>query len=210
MPIERDRALRPGDILVTSELGYPLEVTFGGGRPAPLLERTITSAIPLRIIGLDARSGYSTATAGILPFDITRSPMDRVRAEIIVERKPTLSSLPMNSPEASQHIVSGVYELESNQWRWMGARAVFLLKPPPQPRPLGIGFYIPDNAPGRTITVSVDGKLLSRQSYPKPDSYVLETPPAMGSLITVEIDRTFSVPGDNRQLGMIVNEVGYR
>ncbi len=37
----------------------------------------------------------------------------------MIERKPTLTDLPMNAPEAEQQIVSGVYQLENGQWRWM-------------------------------------------------------------------------------------------
>jgi hypothetical protein len=210
MPVERERALRPGDVVVTSQLGYPVPVTTGGAQPVPLLERDITSTLPLRLIGIGARSGYSTASLGFLPFDIMTGPIDRVRADVLVERKPTLSNLPMNSPEAAQHIVSGVYELEDGKFRWMGKRAVLLLKPPAQPEPLAVKFYIPDNAPGRTVTVSVDGKQAARQTYDKPGAYTLETPPVAGSMVAVEIDQGFSVPGDNRQLGMILTEMRYR
>ena len=210
MPVERDRALRPGDIVVTSQLGFPVPLTTGGAQPVPLLERTIRSSIPLRLIGLDSKSGYSTASLGFRPFDISRGPIDRVRADVLVKRQPTLSDLPMNSPEAAQHIVSGVFELEDNRFRWMGRRAVFMLKPPPEPQPLLVHFYLPDNAPARAVTVSIDGKQVARQTYDKPGSYVLETPPATGSVVVVELDKTLSVPGDNRQLGMILTQVGYR
>jgi hypothetical protein len=210
MPVERGRALRPGDIVVTSQLGYPVPVTTGGAQPVPLLERAITSSLPLRLIGVGSRSGYSTASLGFLPFDIMTGPIDRVRADVLVKRQPTLSYLPMNSPEAPQHIVSGAYELEDNRFRWMGKRAVFLLKPPPQPEPLSVKFFIPDTAPGRTVTVSVDDKQVARRTYDKPGAYTLETSRANGSLVVVEIDEGFSVPGDNRQLGMILTEVGYR
>ena len=57
---------------------------------APLAAREIRPALPLRLIGLDSRSGYSTASKGFYPFGISSGPVDRVRAELVVERKPVL------------------------------------------------------------------------------------------------------------------------
>ena len=105
-PYNTNRPLRPGDIVVSSELFSP--VTFH--QPVVLLAALeIRPAIPLRLIGLDSRSGYSTSSRGLFPFGISTGPIDRLRAEKIVERHPTLSFLAMNLPEAEQQILSGIY-----------------------------------------------------------------------------------------------------
>ena len=204
MAVERGRALRPGDVIVSSDLGYPVPVTHGGGTPVPLLEREITAPLPLRIIGLGSRSGYSTASAGFRPFDIVAGPIDRVHAHVLVERKPTLSWLPMNHPEADAHIVSGVHQLEEGRWRWTNGRAVFLLQPPPAPRPFEARLYVPEQAKMTQIAVSIDGR---RFTFPRGAAVV--TPPVSGSVVSLEVDRTFSVPGDHRQLGVILTELGF-
>ena len=88
-------------------------------RPLPR-PRDITSDIPLRLIGIGSHSGYSSAAFDRLwPFGIATGPIDRVRADRVVERHPTLSFLPMNAPEFPDHLVSGIYDLESDAYRWM-------------------------------------------------------------------------------------------
>jgi hypothetical protein len=38
----------------------------------------------------------------------------------------------------------------------------------------------------------------------------ISTKPAKGSAVTIILDKTFSVPGDHRQLGAILSEVGFK
>ncbi|MEP6536529.1 MAG: glycosyltransferase family 39 protein [Bryobacteraceae bacterium] len=209
LPVMLGQALRPGELLISSDLGYPVAVTTGGGQLAPLAERDITPLIPLRLIGLGSKSGYSTADAGFRPFDISTQPIDRVRLQVVVERKPTQSYLTMNAPEAENQIVSGLFATETS-WRWMGDRAVILLKPPPQPQPLHVVFNIPDLAPARRVTVSLDGAVLEDKTYDKPGGYTLTTKPVSGRTLTISVDKTFSTGGDRRQLGIIISELGFR
>ena len=65
----------------------------------------------------------------------------------------------MSAPEAKTQIVSGIYDLEG-QWRWTSGRAMLLLKPPLTPAPLQFKIFIPDPAPARKITVSVDNTVI--------------------------------------------------
>jgi len=210
LPLMQGQAVHPGEIVVSSRLAYPQPFTTGGGILTPVSERTISSRIPLRIVSLNSKSAYST-TMGLRPFDISTAPIDRVRAETVIERKPTLSVLPMNAPEAAQQIVSGVYALENGQWRWMSRKALLLLKPPAGTAVLSVHLYIPDASPARTVEVLVNQKRAAQATYEKPGTYVFSTPPIQleGDVATVEInvDKTFSPPGDQRQLGIILTEV---
>ena len=210
LPVMLGQALRPGELLVSSDLGYPVSVTTGGGQLVPLAEREITPALPFRLIGLHSKSGYSTAAAGFRPFDISTQPIDRVRAQVVVERKPTQSYLTMNAPEAENQLVSGLFGAERASWRWMSDRAVVLLKPPPEPLPLHVVFNIPDVAPARRVTVSLDGVVLEDKIYDKPGGYTLTTKPVSGGTVTISVDKTFSTGGDRRRLGMVVSELGFR
>ncbi len=136
--------------------------------------------------------------------------MDRVRAEIVVERKPVLSDLPMNAPEAEQQIVSGVYQLE-NQWRWMGQTATILLKPLAEAGVVSVQFAIPESALARTVSLDVNGQRVASQTFAGPGRYVLSSGPLKlegdAATVSITVDKTFSVPGDPRQLGVILVEV---
>jgi len=213
LPIVRGQALRPGDLLIGSKLSTQVDYTTGGGQAVEQMRREIRPTLPLRIIGLGSRSGYSSADFGLWPFDISTAPVDVVTLSLIVERKPELSWLPMNAASAEAQIVSGLYSLEENKWRWTGQRAVMLVKPPAGTAPLAAEIYIPDSAPGRTVVMRLNGVEVARKTFAGPDSYRLESGPvsAAGDSATVElsIDRDFSAPGDNRKLGFILTGVGF-
>lgn len=214
LPLERGQVVRPGDAVVSSELAYPVEFHHGGGVLTPVAQMEIRSTLPLRLIGLDAKSGYSTASKGLRPFDISRGPIDRVRADLVVERQPTLEYLPMNAPQAAEQIVSGVFELEDGRWRWMSGRAVVLLKTPVEPATLRVSFTIPGPSPARRVAVEIDGREVASKTFPAPGTYVLEAPvpriDAPAVAVTIAVDRVFSVPGDVRKLGIILTELGFR
>ncbi|HYZ86133.1 MAG TPA: glycosyltransferase family 39 protein, partial [Bryobacteraceae bacterium] len=211
LPARRSQALHPGEMMVTSKLGYPVPITTGGGRLTPYASLTVHPILPLQIIGMHAHSGYSTASKGLLPFDITWAPIDEVEASVISKVDPKLSQLPMNAPEAPEQLVSGFFDLEEKRWRWMSGQGVALLKEPPQPAKVFAEFYIPDVAPGRRVQILLDKKKVAERTYDAPGQYVLESAqPVTGSTLSLEIDQTFSPPGDNRQLGMIVTALGFR
>jgi hypothetical protein len=211
LALERGQVLRAGDIVVSSQLAYPIAFT---APTATIAEQAIRAWLPLQLIGLEARSGYSTATKGLRPFDISTAPIDIVRAAIVLDRHPTLTYLPMNAPEASAQIVSGLYDVEGGAWRWMSASALVLLKSPAQPLPIKAVFTIPDPAPARHIELLLDGRVVASQTYSAAGTYTLKSPPQLPSgtsaTVTLTLDRTFSVPGDRRELGMVVSGIGFR
>ena len=213
LPLLRGYALRPGDLLITSDLGG--FTSFPPGAPVhEIASRVIQPAIPLRLIGLQSRSGYDTASRGLRPFDISRCIVDRISASIAEERKAVLSWLPMNAPAAPQQIVSGIYSLESNAWRWTAGTAVLLLKPPAQPLPVKASFFIPPQALPCHVTLSLDGKLIAEQTFLKSGTVMLisspQRPAGDSATLTIVAGKTFSVPGDNRQLGLILMAAGFQ
>ena len=207
------QGVRPGDIVVSSRLALPIQFHTGGGVLATIAEQDIRTRIPLRIAGIGSKSGYSTSGFGLRPFDIqVRAPLDIVKAETVVERQPVREFLPMNAPDAESHIVSGVYSLE-NEARWMGAKAVFILKPPAQGR-VSAKFFIPDSVPGRIVSLEVDGQSAAQRTFDKPGLYTLESPPLTSgkssAMVTITIDKTTRAAGDNRDLGMVLAEIGFK
>jgi hypothetical protein len=215
LPLRRGQPLRPGDLVLSSQLAYPIPFTTGGGQLVPVSEWSIRPVLPLRLFGLRARSAYSTDTAGLRAFDWSSAPVDRVTASLVVSRRPVLEYLPMNASEADQQIVSGLYELESGQWRWMSERASILLKPPTEPRMIRAEVFIPDSSPARRVTLEVDGKTVGDQVFDRPGKYEVQSAsPVAGSgdssNLTISVDKTFSVPGDHRKLGVIVMGAGWQ
>jgi hypothetical protein len=211
LALERGQVLRAGDIVVSSQLAYPVAFT---APTATIAEQPIRASLPLQLIGLEARSGYSTATKGLRPFDISAAPIDIVRAAMVLDRHPTLAYLPMNAPEASAQIVSGLYDVEGGAWRWMSGSAVVLLKSPARPLPIEAVFTIPDSAPARHVELLLDGLTVASETYRGPGAYTLRTPPLSPNgptaAVTITLDRTFSVPGDHRELGIVVSAIGFR
>jgi hypothetical protein len=205
LPMLRDQTFRPGEIVVTSALALPLAVR---APLAPLAETEIRPAIPLRLISLDHRSAYSAASPhGLLPFEISTRPVDRVRAGIVVEQRPTLSSFDPRDPAAASQIVTGLFPDG-----WMSAQATVLLKRADPPSPLRVSIYIPDAAPARQVRVLVDGRFGVEQAFARPGLYTLTVPDSGGAetaTITVSVDKTFSTPQDQRKLGVIVTKIGF-
>jgi hypothetical protein len=203
-PVEDGRAFWPNDILVTTSYGSAPQT----GPAALIAEREITSPIPLRIVALGADSGYSSVSFGLAPFAISLAPIDRVRALLISDRKAELSMLIIGTPEAAAHIVSGVY----NNDRWTAERATVVLKRPATATRIEATVFIPPQSPARTIALSLDGKPLVQKTYPSPGRYVIGGSASGGeqASVTLTVDRTFSVAGDQRQLGVLLLSIGFR
>ena len=205
LPLARSQAVDTGHWVISTALGFPVPVT------APLAhvkDFEIRPTLPLRMLGLGARSAYSTAAFGLRPFDITTEPVDRVKLELVRPRNVTLQYLPMDAPEATEAIVSGIYQLEGKT-RWITGRAVLALRPPDEPKPVQVEIYIPPQATAQTLTVRVDGAVVHQQPVPPPGIHKITTPPAKGATVSIELDGTFSVPGDNRQLAAVLIGAGF-
>jgi hypothetical protein len=207
LPLLSAQKLRPGDIVVSSELGHSVTVA---APLVPIAAMEIRPSVPLRLIGLESNSGYSTVSRGYWPFGLSRGVVDRVRASVVGERHPTVEYLEMNAPEAADHIVGGIYALEDNRYRWTAGRAVVALKSPADPRPLRVVFAIPESAAARRVTLFLDGREVAAARYDGPGQYTLTSAgPLQGSVVEVLVDRTFRAPPDARNLGIVLNAVGF-
>ena len=203
LPAKKGQHLRPGDIVVTSELGHNVEFT---APMATIARAVIQPSVPFRLIGLESDSGYSTVAKGWWPFGISGGVVDRVEARIVKERHPTLEYLPTNSPLAPEQIVSGVYPAD----RWMGASAMVVLKAPAAPKRVRAEIYVPPNALARRVTLLLDGREVASQALPGAGAYTIESSGAYtGSTVEVRVDRTFRAPGDQRDLGVVLLGVGF-
>ncbi len=214
LPMAQGEAIRPGDMILSSAVGYPVPFTIGGGQLVTVANAAVQPSLPFRLIGLDSHSGYSTVAAGLLPFDLKTSPVDRIRLERVIESKPTLSYVPMGAPEAARHILSGAYQLEDGKYRWMGKQARLILQPGKETNDVSATVYIPDAAKARRVRLDWNGALVTEKTFDKPGLYTVaasgfKTGAAQG-ILTIECDATFQAPGDTRELGLILQEAGLR
>jgi hypothetical protein len=203
VPLTNTQIHRPGDVVVTSELNHSSDIPS-----TTIAQAEISSPIPLRIIGLNSHSGFSSSSAGLWPFGISTGPIDRIRAAEIGERHITREYLTMNAPDSAEQIVSGIYADH-----WMGKAGIVALKSLPGARKLRLVFYLQNASPPRTVRLLLDGREVASHTYSEPGAYTLESPPvqAAGPTATVEIDvdHTFVASGDARALGIVVTAVGF-
>jgi hypothetical protein len=203
LPLSRDQAIQPGDTVVSSALARAVTIN---APVAQVSAADITPSVPLRLISLSRRSAYSSAAGGLLPFEISSGPADRVRADTVVDRKPVLSYLKPNDPQAPAHILSGLFPDG-----WMSERASVLLIP--KPTAVEVVLYIPPQAPARHVQLLVDGQLVAEDTFNGPGSYKLSAPFQSSNptvTVTVAVDKTFNAPGDRRNLGVVITGLGFR
>lgn len=211
LPLRKTQRLRPGDLIVSSELDHAVEVTT----PRSIIAKAeIRPALPLRLIGLESQSGYST-TRGFWPFGISSGLIDRLTAAQVMERHPTLQYLTfgttgVTAQAVNEQIVSGIDPRD----RWMSKSAVVVLKNPSAPARLRVEFYISDKAPARHIALSLDGREVAAQTYLAAGVHSLDSAQSLqgageSAAVEIDVDRTFSVAGDKRELGVVLIGVGF-
>jgi hypothetical protein len=193
LAVPRGQTFSPGDVVV-SQKPHP-----EGQRIASL---EIHPSLPLRLFSVSGKSAYSVASGGLWPFEFSSAPVDRVAAYLIGERKAELSWV---TPADQQQILRGL-----DPDGWTAAEATVLLKR--TDGPLTAEFTIHPQSAARRVRLLVDGVLVAEETFPTPGSYALSVPaPGGGASITVTlaVDKTFSVPGDGRQLGILVTGIGF-
>ena len=84
------------------------------------------------------------------------------------------------------------------------------LKSPAEPTPLHVDFAIPDTAPARRVTLVLDGREAAARTFDGPGRYTLVSAgPVQGTMVEVVVDHTFRAPGDARDLGIVLEAVGF-
>ncbi len=205
LPLARNQEVRPGDIVVSSELFQP--VSFSAAL-APLASVEIRPSIPLRLISIGGKSAYSVVGRGIRPFEISSEPIDRIRAELVIERKATLSYITPGDPAAREQIVNGLYPDG-----WMTERATVLLKPGDARMSLRAVFDIRPQSTARHVQLFIEGTLAAEETFPGPGAYQIAVPSPGGNqpvTVTLVVDKTFTAPPDERKLGIVVKGIGFK
>ena len=210
LPLQKTQHLRPGDVVVSSELTRSVAPTVP---VSTIARREIRPGIPLRLIGLESHSGYSDVSRGLWPVGFSYGPIDRLRADLVMERHPTLEYVSMNAPLAADHIVSGIYQLEAGGYRWMSRSGILALKAPAASAKLTVKFAIPQPARARQVTLLLDGREVASQHFPAPGTYTLASAPltvtGASANIEIRVDQTFSAPPDTRELVIVLTGAGF-
>jgi hypothetical protein len=169
--------------------------------------------MPFRIIGMESPSGFSDMDRGFAPFGIGLDLVDRIHADLYKEVKPTLTDLPMNAPEAESQILSGIFDLDQGKQRWMSGTGAVMLVSPADAEPLHVNFYVPGYAAARRLSVTLDEQTVYSEPLPGEGIHRIVTSPLKAksatSVVKLEVDRTFSAPGDSRVLGIVLLDVGW-
>ena len=205
LPLTHAQPLRPGDFVVSSALGHAVDLNS----PATVAAQTeITSAVPLRIIGLGSHSGYSDSSAGFWPFGVSTAPIDRVTTYIVGERHVTQAFLNFKAGDAHEQVLSGI-----SPDGWMGSSASIALKSPGEALPVRVEFFLPQTDPPRHVTLSLDGREVAAKTYSAPGAYTLTSAPthpqSETAVMEITIDHTFHAAGDARDLGGVIISAGF-
>jgi hypothetical protein len=82
-----------------------------------------------------------------------------------------------------------------------------------KPGAVEVVFYIAPTAPARHVQLLVDGQQVAEETFPGPGPYRLAAPfrtTNATATVTIAVDQTFTAPGDQRKLGVVVTGVGFR
>ena len=194
LAVPRGQTFAPGDIVV-SKKPHP-----EGQRIASL---EIRPSIPLRLFSVNEKSAYSVAQYGLWPFEFSTAPVDRVGAYLIGERRAEHSWV---TPADQQQVLRGL-----DPDGWSSAEATVLLKH--IEGPLTAEFTIHPQSLARHVRLIVDGTQVAEETFPASGSYALSIPAPSGGpsiTVTLAVDKTFSVPGDGRQLGILITGIGFK
>ena len=198
------QAFHAGDVVVSTAYAPKID-----SPSAKVFEREITSALPLRIMYMGGGSAFSTVGAGLWPLSFSRAPMDRVRAETIIEVQPTLPYVKIKTTEAAAHIVLGI----DNADGWTLDKGVVALSRPNGSALLRAVFYIPEVGVGREVQLAVDGVRVAAKRYDETGVFTLDSAALDGqagrAVVTISTDKPLRVPSDNRSLGVVLTEIGF-
>jgi hypothetical protein len=135
--------------------------------------------------------------------------------------EPKLSYLNLGDIRSKAQLGSGWYGIEEGGWRWMSKQAEVVLRVPAEPAAFEIQLYFPPDFMQRaggpvTVSVMLDGQLLTAETYAQPGGYRLAKAVAGGQLaaqmarVTIQLDRA-APPGesDRRELGAVVSRLGF-
>jgi hypothetical protein len=136
--------------------------------------------------------------------------------------EPKLSYLNLGDVRSKAQLGSGWYGIEDGGWRWMSKQADAVLRVPAEAAPVfEMQLFFPPGFMQRaggpvTVSVMLDGRLLTRETYLQPGGYRLAKSVPRDQLTAPAVRVTFQLnrampPGasDQRELGAVVSRLGF-
>ena len=136
--------------------------------------------------------------------------------------EPKLSYLNLGDIRSKAQLGSGWYGIEDGGWRWMSKQAEAVLRVPAEAAPVfEMQLFFPPGFMQRaggpvTVSVMLDGRLLTRETYLQPGGYRLAKSVPRDQLTAPAVRVTFQLsrampPGasDQRELGAVVSRLGF-
>jgi hypothetical protein len=204
----KGESIRPGDTVVSSRLAIPVALAPQGGAPVRLAEREVTSGTPLRLIALESRSAFSVAGRGLLPFEFSRATIDVIQAERWEPRAIELSVWTPGGGEPSGHLLGGV-----DPDGWTRREGSVALRVPPGAAALSAAFTVADQAVPQRVELLLNGEVVGSQVFSQAGSYTIAVPLSGLKQTTatagLRVDRTFRMPPDERELGVLLLRIGF-
>jgi hypothetical protein len=147
----------------------------------------------------------------------------KVQVQQTVEEAPRMASvIHMGDAKAETQLVSGLYGIEGNAWRWSARQFTVVLRPPfgasQRGGTLQLNLTVPqvviDRLKNVSISAVIDGSPLPPETYTQagPYTYKREVPASLLSADSVKVDFQLdkAIPPsgqDMRELGVVVNSV---
>jgi hypothetical protein len=204
-PLLRDSVVGGDDLIVTSDLVRPVA-------PIPntiqWLRADVRPSIPFRILSIEGGAGYSTASKGLRPFEVSDELVDHLTADIVFKRKPEVSYIDPKGAGAAAHVVSGLYADG-----WMSKEASLVVKGLATATKVHASLYLPPGAPAKNVALLVDGRIVAERMLGEPGLVEIEVPFESDTAdvrVGLRVDATYNVPGDGRDLGLVVTGIGLR
>ena len=77
-----------------------------------------------------------------------------------------------------------------------------------------MSVFIPDNAPARRLRLLAGDEVVAEETLPGPGEYTIRSKPFRPAsryvAVALDIDRTFRANGDDRDLGVVLKEIGFK
>jgi len=128
----------------------------------------------------------------------------------------------MNQINAERHLVSGVYQLEDNAWRWCAGRAALRLRLGPVDNLKFVMRYsvpvqVMQRAGAVRLRILLNGKLWEETRYDKDGIYEIDKPvpanlllPNADNHVTIEIDKPLPPDAGRPEYGFILVHAGFQ
>ncbi len=172
------------------------------------------------IFSVNVPPGLEAGWGDLVPDSDLPSPEAGPMKPLILQQ-PELSYLDMGDLRSRPQLLSGWYSIEDGAWRWMAKEAQAVLRTPAAPLTFEMLLFFPADYMRRaggpvTVSVMMDDKRLTEETYAQPGGHRLASAVPQGMLVapatkvSICLNRAMPPGGsDERELGAVVQRLGF-